>query len=77
MENTSPTLIENEEEAIELETYGRAKSPDLQKIRADILAILNRRVKGELPFVSLPDLRRRVCCRVKAPCFFKLLKDMQ
>jgi hypothetical protein len=77
MENTSPTLIKNEEEAIELQSYGKSKSPDVQKIRAEILAILNRKVKEELPFAGVPDLRRRVCCKVKAPGFFKLLKSME
>lgn len=45
---------------MELETYGKSKAPPVEKIRADVLAILNHKIKGELPFVNVTNLRRRV-----------------
>ncbi len=62
---------------MELQTYGKNKPPRIEKVRDNILNVLNRRVKGELPFVRATDLRRRVCSKVKAPSFFSLLKKMQ
>ena len=60
-----------------LETYGKSKPPNAQKVRAEVLVILNRKLKGELEFVSVADLRKRVCSTVKAPSFFALLKEME
>lgn len=62
---------------MELQTYGKNKPPRIEKVRADILNVLNRRIKGELPILRATDLRRRVCSKVKAPSFFPLLKKMQ
>lgn len=62
---------------MELQTYGKSKPPCPQKIREDVLAILKRKINGELPFVRITDLRRRVCSKVKAPCFFELIKEME
>lgn len=61
----------------EFRTYGKSKSPDRQKLKKDILAILGRKEKGELPFVSATSLRQRVCGKVTAPTFFAFLKEME
>jgi hypothetical protein len=61
----------------EFRTYGKSKPPDPQKLTVDILAILRRKDKGELPFVSATSLRQRVCGKVTAPTFFAFLKEME
>lgn len=62
---------------MKLDTYGNGRTPDVQTIRSQIMVILNRKVSGELPFVRATDLRKRICCRVTAPSFFALLKEME
>jgi len=69
--------MSEEEKMITLLTYGKSKAPDPDKIRAQVLAILKRKVNGDLQFVRVTELRRRICNKVKAPSFFALLKQME
>lgn len=60
-----------------LDTYGKSKPPNIEKLRADVLKTLSRKINGELPFIRATDLRQRVCNKVKAASFFAFLKEMQ
>src|ERR1700674_998001 len=72
------TLMESHiMETVQLDTYGKSKPPNEKKLKSAILAVLSRKVDGELPFIRATNLRRRVCSKVKAPSFFALLKQME
>jgi hypothetical protein len=62
---------------VEFKTYGKSKPPDPEKLKKEVLAVLGRKVKGELPFVTGTSLRQRVCGKVTAPTFFAFLKEME
>ncbi|HEY9789645.1 MAG TPA: hypothetical protein V6D22_04545 [Candidatus Obscuribacterales bacterium] len=64
-------------EDVVLQTYGKSKPPDEQKIRDAVMSILNNPVCGELQLFTATELRRRICNKVKAPSFYQLLRRME